>query len=82
MDTLAVPVFFCILGKTTLLTYLVSTLGSSSKKLAIIQNEINELNGVEQELNLQIQNNNKDEKEEEKINIVELSNGCVCCSVK
>jgi len=71
-------------GKTTLLTRLLSHFSSVGQKIAIIQNEASAM-GVEEELKV-----NKNEDDDNNTNsstsalrdILELSNGCVCCSVK
>lgn len=78
--TTPVPVPVCILtgwlgaGKTTLLTRLVKEVGASGKKIAIIQNEASAL-GVEEALLLKDDSGLFGE-------MLELGNGCVCCSVK
>jgi G3E family GTPase len=74
------PVPLCILtgwlgaGKTTLLTYLLDTLGKQGKQIAVVQNEGTSM-GVEDALRLQDDSGLFGE-------ILELPNGCVCCSVK
>lgn len=61
-------------GKTSLLTYLLDILGSQGKQIAIVQNEVSAV-GVEDGLRLQDDSGAFGE-------IIELANGCVCCSVK
>lgn len=61
-------------GKTSLLTYLLDILGSQGKQIAIVQNEVSAV-GVEDGLVLQDDSGAFGE-------IIELANGCVCCSVK
>lgn len=74
------PVPLCILtgwlgsGKTTLLNRLLTELGGRGMKIAVVQNEVS-AGGVEDALRLQDDNGVFGE-------MLELANGCVCCSVK
>ena len=60
-------------GKTTLLNTIISQYSSKNKKVAIIQNEFSNA-GVEDSV---ITSGN-----DVFTNIIELANGCICCSVK
>jgi G3E family GTPase len=71
-------------GKTTLLSYLLKELGSQAKQIAIIQNESSAL-GVEDPELMKIKPQNGSSSSLDKqifSDIIELSNGCVCCSVQ
>lgn len=63
-----------ITGKTTLLNHLLST--QHDLRLAIIENEFGEI-GIDDQL---IQKRNRIENSSEEI--IELMNGCVCCTVR
>ena len=60
-------------GKTTLLNHILTA--EHGKKLAIIENEFGEV-GIDDKL---LQKNTKMQAEEE---IIEMLNGCVCCTVR
>merc|ERR1719330_1693140 len=60
-------------GKTTLLNHILTA--SHGKKLAVIENEFGEV-GIDDEL---LKQNTKMQAEEE---IIEMMNGCVCCTVR
>ena len=60
-------------GKTTLLNYILTQ--QHGKKLAVIENEFGE-QGIDDQL---LQKNMKAESEEE---LVEMLNGCICCTVR
>jgi G3E family GTPase len=60
-------------GKTTLMHHVVATLSAANKKVAWIQNEF-AAGGVEDSVVLS--------GDEVFTDIVELANGCVCCTVK
>lgn len=61
-------------GKTTLVSHLLAHFGSQGKKIAVVQNEGTAM-GVEDALRLQDDSGLFGE-------ILELANGCVCCSIK
>ena len=60
-------------GKTTLLNHILTA--KHGKKLAIIENEFGEV-GIDDAL---LQRNMKEHQEEE---IIEMMNGCICCTVR
>ena len=68
-------------GKTTLLTRILSHFSSRGQSLAIIQNEASSF-GVE--AGMKVQNQATPGSPESSVfnDLLELSNGCVCCSVK
>ena len=61
-------------GKTTLLNHILTSV-EHGKKLAIIENEFGEV-GIDDAL---LQRNMKEHQEEE---IIEMMNGCICCTVR
>lgn len=62
-------------GKTTFLHHVLEEYSNSGKTVAILQNETSELMGVERALKIQDDSGTFGE-------ILELKNGCVCCSVR
>jgi len=60
-------------GKTTLLNHVLTA--SHGKKIAVIENEFGEV-GIDDEL---LQKNTKMQADEE---IIEMMNGCICCTVR
>merc|ERR1712216_1096974 len=60
-------------GKTTLLNHILTA--SHGKKLAVIENEFRDV-GIDDEL---LAKNTKLQSDEE---IIEMMNGCVCCTVR
>merc|ERR1719380_158153 len=60
-------------GKTTLLNHILTA--THGKKIAIIENEFGEV-GIDDAL---LQKNTKVQAEEE---IIEMMNGCICCTVR
>ncbi len=65
-------------GKTTLLTRILKHFGAIGKQLAIVQNEASSF-GVEAGLRLTNEQSGADEVFND---MLEFSNGCVCCAVK
>merc|ERR1711939_1300895 len=60
-------------GKTTLLNHILTA--QHGKKLAVIENEFGEV-GIDDKL---LQKNTKMQADEE---IIEMMNGCICCTVR
>ncbi len=62
-------------GKTTLLHHILESFSNSGKTVAILQNETSEMMGVEKALRIQDDSGIFGE-------VLELANGCMCCSVR